>query len=408
MTTWNYASSTDVGLVRELNEDSLHVDDVLAVVADGMGGHAAGEVASEIAVHEIVRAFALDNTKQGLARAVASANQAIILDANEHPERIGMGTTVVALGLANSPAGVVPVVINVGDSRAYQLRDGALRQISLDHSVAEEWVRQGRLTHEEAAVDPRRHQLTRTLGLERDLVPDIFPLSVDEGDRILLCSDGLSNELTDDEIASLASAPHSLEEAVASLISTANRHGGHDNITAILVEFTQPLAAPPPAFEATNRTPWAVEEPTGPVEVVAAEPTGDVQLVKAKKVRRARPRFTWRTAVFLLALVTVIASAYGVLYWYERSSYFLAPHDGRVAIYQGQSQKFLWFKPTFVEVTSVPIKQLQPEDKALLLLTISEPTIAIAKAQVVALHRRWLISQPPPAVTTTTTTTFVE
>ncbi len=136
MTTWRYAASTDVGLVRDVNEDALSTDSLLVVVADGMGGHAAGEVASSIAVDQVVRNFALEMTTEGLLKAVRAANRAILDDARDHPERAGMGTTLVALALTTVEGGLLPVVVNIGDSRAYQLRDGALRQITEDHSVA--------------------------------------------------------------------------------------------------------------------------------------------------------------------------------------------------------------------------------------------------------------------------------
>jgi protein phosphatase len=137
---------------------------------------------------------------EGLRRAFVLANQAILDDARTHEEREGMGTTAVAIALVDAAGGQLPVVVNIGDSRAYQLRDGALRQLSMDHSLAEEWVRQGRLTSEEAAVHPKRHQLTRVLGLPTDAVPDVFTVEAMAGDRILLCSDGLTNEVSDDEI----------------------------------------------------------------------------------------------------------------------------------------------------------------------------------------------------------------
>jgi PPM family protein phosphatase len=167
LTSWRYAAATDRGLVRETNQDAVYVDDILAIVADGMGGHAAGEVASEITIELVRDEFHKRSTVEGLYMAIEAANRAIIADARDNPQRFGMGTTVIAVGLTRDNDGVVsPTLFNVGDSRVYQVRDGALRLISEDHSVAEEWVRMGRLTAEEAEVHPRRHQLTRALGIE--------------------------------------------------------------------------------------------------------------------------------------------------------------------------------------------------------------------------------------------------
>jgi protein phosphatase len=400
MTTWRYAASTDVGLVREINEDSLRVDSTLAIVADGMGGHAAGEVASAIAVEEITRGFAVEPTGPGLVRAVLAANEAILADARAHPERVGMGTTVVVLGLTETGDGVLPVVVNVGDSRAYQLRDGALRQITADHSVAEEWVRQGRLTPEEAAAHPRRHQLTRTLGLEVDVEPDVFRLAVQPGDRILLCSDGLSNELSDHEIAEAASAPNPLEEAVATLVASANHHGGRDNITAVLVEFDEAVAVPRGAegdLVGFERPGEAAQRPAAAVTPRA-------------RVRRG-PRFTWRTALFILALLGVLAGGYAVLDWYEGSTFYLATgpsFDGThtdVIIYQGQPSGLLWFHPTKLIDTGVPLGQLPVVDQGLLVQPITEPTSQIALNQVLTWNRFWKQQHHLTSTTTTTTTT---
>ena len=179
MTRWRFAAATDTGVVRATNQDALHVDNQLAIIADGMGGHAAGEVASEIAVNIVREDFARSGAVEGLHEAIEKANLAIIKDASDNPERFGMGTTVIAVGITYDAEGVgSPTLFNVGDSRAYQLRDGALRQLSDDHSVAEEWVRMGRLTPEEALTHPRRHQLTRALGVEEKLDIDVLSLVI--------------------------------------------------------------------------------------------------------------------------------------------------------------------------------------------------------------------------------------
>ena len=224
MTRWRYAAATDTGLVRQTNQDALYADDSLAIIADGMGGHAAGEVAAAIAIDLIRDSFRENPTVEGFIESIQDANLAVVTDAQENPEHFGMGTTIIAVGLTYDMNGMAsPTLVHVGDSRAYQLRDGALRQLSEDHSVAEEWVRMGRLTPEEAAVHPRRHQLTRGIGVEDTISIDVTSIHAIAGDRILLCSDGLSNELDPDTLARLASAPAGLEFAVESLVSAARR-----------------------------------------------------------------------------------------------------------------------------------------------------------------------------------------
>jgi protein phosphatase len=388
---WRYAASSDVGLIRDLNEDAVFVDGALAVVADGMGGHAAGEVASEIAVATVVRGFAEDPTRDGLVSSLRDANVAILQDAVEHPERTGMGTTMVALGLVRSGDGTMPVVANIGDSRAYQLRDGALRQITADHSVAEEWVRQGRLTPLEASTHPRRHQLTRTLGMEGVADVDVFPLNVQVGDRILLCSDGLSNELSESELAEIASPPHSLDEAVVRLVQAANERGGRDNISVVLLEFDEPVLTPA----------------AGVVAAAAAQVAIPAAPRKVSRVKH-QPRFTWRTAVFVVALVGVLAAAYFTLEWYANSSYYLAvgvnvpANEQQIFIYQGQPHGLLWFKPSFVLNTQIPVNALLPPDQAAVAATISEPSLAAAITYANELKIHAQLANPTSTTTTLT------
>ena len=400
MTTWRYAASSDVGLVREINEDSFLVTPDIAIVADGMGGHAAGEIASAIAVEVVANVFTVEPTASGLRDAVAAANDAIRDDALAHPERAGMGTTVVAVALVPTSQGLLPTVINVGDSRAYQLRDGAMRQITLDHSVAEEWVRQGRLSPEEAAVHPRRHQLTRTLGVEGLSEPDVFPLALEPGDRLLLCSDGLSNEVSDDEMASLASSPYSLEEAMANLVAMANHHGGRDNITVVLLEFDEVSASAPVsttgvvAVTPMDVTPAPAAVQPAPEITSAAVP---------RTARRRTKRFTWRTALFLITLFAVLGSTFFVLRWYANSNYYLASNGTTVTIYQGQPGGFLWFKPKEVQGTTYLVTQLRPGDQQSLALTISEASVEDAISYATYLHNQWVIEQTNGGGTTTTT-----
>jgi protein phosphatase len=419
--SWRFAAATDVGLVREVNEDAIATGERLAVIADGMGGHAAGEVASAIAVGAIEETFASDPSESGLIRAFAEANRRIVADAIAHPERHGMGTTVVAAALVEDAGDLVPVIVNVGDSRAYQLRDGAMRQLTLDHSVAEEWVRQGRLTPEEAAVHPRRHQITRTLGLEDAVEADVFAVDIHQGDRLLLCSDGLSNELSDEEIADLASEPHDLDSAVSELVELANRRGGRDNISVVVLEFDVSEPAPSadaPVFAAAFVPPTFEELTGGPaagsvdvLERVAAEPerTQTVPVVAPRVDKKTRrKRVSWRMILFVTLLGSLIGFGVVVVQWYSSQNYFLANDRGYVAIYQGQPNGVLWVRPQLVMVTGFSVHKLLPSDQfALATESISVRSIPGGLAKINYLYHSWYLARfgPPPSTTTTTTTT---
>ncbi len=392
MTHWRHAEATDTGLVRQSNQDAVYVDDSLAIVADGMGGHAAGEVASEMTIEMLHSGFVEDQTVEGLYNAINAANITVLNDARENPNHFGMGTTVIALGLTVDDEGVTsPTLCHVGDSRAYQLRDGALRQLTDDHSVAEEWVRMGRLTPEEAAVHPRRHQLTRGVGVEETIAVDVMSLHAEAGDRLLLCSDGLSNELDNDTLARLSSEPFTLEEAVVQLVDAAKEAGGRDNITAVLLEFDEVTTTSTPI----KRTISSVTPP----DARSVAPT--------KSKGRRRSRLTWRTPAALLLFAGVVAGAYFIVHWYAYSTYYLGNDGGYVAVYQGQPGGVLWFKPMDVHNTKYKISTLRPTDQSQLAQTISEPTLSSAQNYATYLcdARRPKCSSAVNGTTTTTSTT---
>jgi PPM family protein phosphatase len=388
LTRWRYAAATDTGLVRQTNQDALFADGSLAIIADGMGGHAAGEVAAAISIDLIRRHFQEHPTVEGFIEAIQEANVAVVTDAKENPEHFGMGTTIIAVGLTSDLSGVVsPTLVHVGDSRAYQLRDGALRQLSEDHSVAEEWVRMGRLTPEEAAVHPRRHQLTRGVGVEDTISIDVTSIHAIAGDRILLCSDGLSNELDPDTLARLASAPTGLEFAVESLVSAAKAAGGHDNISVILLEFDEVNVTAAPI----NRTMSSAPPP--------------IESTRPKNAGRRRRIVTWRVWVATFFLLAVIAGGVAVVHWYAYSTYYLGDDQGTIVVYQGQPSGVLWYHPEVVRYTAYSASQLRPLDRQALASSISEPTILAALNYAKYLHNEWALAQPNATTTTTTTTT---
>lgn len=232
------SAATDVGMRRRVNEDryALVPDLGLYLVADGMGGHKAGQLASQLAAEASVRtAGALEGTDLGLAdklrEIVSSANHEIFSMAQGHPEYSGMGTTLVAM-LAS--AGRIALA-HVGDSRAYLIRDGAIRPLTNDHSLVGELVRRQEISEQAALAHPHRHVLTRALGVRHHVEGDVAEMTPEDGDTIAMFSDGLTNNVGDDEIAGVVSGTQDLQEACNGLVAFANDRGGDDNITVVLV-----------------------------------------------------------------------------------------------------------------------------------------------------------------------------
>jgi serine/threonine protein phosphatase PrpC len=231
-------AGTDVGRARSGNEDSYFCGRTVFAVADGLGGHQGGEVASAAAVEPLAaldgREFAEPGeAAEALAAAIREGNAAILERAAGDPGLWGMGTTMTAAALAGERH---LQLAHVGDSRAYLLRDGSLEQLTTDHTVVGELVRRGRLTPEQAAIHPERSILTRAVGLDPRVPVDTpDPVELRDGDQVLLCSDGLTEAVDDDRIAELLSAGADGEAACRSLIDAANGAGGPDNITVVLL-----------------------------------------------------------------------------------------------------------------------------------------------------------------------------
>ena len=228
-------AATDVGRVRSNNQDSHLTSDPLYAVADGMGGAAAGEVASALAIEALNNGFHSAETvdPDALIQAAQTANRAVWDEAEANPEMRGMGTTLVAIALVQGPE---LAIINVGDSRLYVLHEGELRQITFDHNLVAEMVAEGRITPAEAEVHPRRNIMTRALGVEPDVPIDLFVEAPVPGDRYLLCSDGLPREVSDELITSLLTRFADPREAAKELVNEARNRGGNDNITVVIVD----------------------------------------------------------------------------------------------------------------------------------------------------------------------------
>jgi len=311
---------TDVGRKRERNQDNvieyippeqdaLNEKGGLFVVCDGMGGHAAGEVASEIGVNtirEVYFATRGDDVISSIARAVKAANEAIYSRARQHPELSGMGTTCVALIVAGGRA----YIVNIGDSRAYIVRDGKVRQVTQDHSWVAEQVRMGLLTEEQARVHAHRNVITRSLGTQPTITADLFVETIHDGDRIMLCSDGLYGYVDEQAMMRDIVALNSPEMTARQLIDMANENGGPDNISAIIVDIleapdvTGPVPLPPsieePIEEGTTQPLPAVADPKKVAETKSAP------AARAKSRRRARRGNVIATRVTLIAALLVI------------------------------------------------------------------------------------------------------
>jgi protein phosphatase len=383
MTLLRSGSATDTGLVRSVNQDLAVETPTLFAVADGMGGHAGGEVASRMAVDALSAAFNRQPTGSGLSEAVTEANQVVFQHSIDNPELRGMGTTLTALSLVNEDSHDVLALVNVGDSRSYRYHEGALTQITTDHSLAEEMVRSGELTPTEAAVHPHRHILTRALGVSADVSVDLWRIQPVRGDRFLLCSDGLTNELDSDQITEVLSSVADPQKAAELLVQAARTHGGSDNITVVVVDVVvgeddaaDPAAAAVAAVGADFAEPLGDKGFSGAGDEVYPASVADEPAPSRRERRRARRRekrvargrrlITFRTLLFVILLAAVVVGAYAAVRWYDINSYFVGVNNNELVIYQGRVGGFLWYHPVAVErtgVTTAPPSTSKPSSR---------------------------------------------
>ncbi len=368
----------------------------LFAVADGMGGHAGGEVASRLAVDTLALAFGRQPTGSGLAEAVSEANAVVWQHSQANPELRGMGTTVTAVALVNEDGKDMLALVNVGDSRSYRFHDGEITQITTDHSLAEEMVRTGDLTSAEAAVHPHRHILTRALGVATDVAVDLWKIHPVRGDRYLLCSDGLTNELTPDQITEVLSSVSDPSRAAELLVQAARTHGGSDNITVVIVDVVvgedETEAPPVAAVNADFGTPVAVNgESAGTVPdlyptPVVERPPGRRERRKAKRrerrLARGRRLVTVRTLVFIILVAAVIVGAYAAVRWYDTNSYYVGVKNNELVIYQGRIGGFLWYHPTEVDRTGVTTADVPPTYLHALNAGVEETSVTNARNYV--------------------------
>jgi protein phosphatase len=313
--------ATDTGNVRPQNEDAYVASDQLFAVADGMGGHNAGEVASALATTLLLeRAAGQTLTPEWFVEAITSINRTIHESAAESTERRGMGTTICALALVN-PQGEATepqqvALANVGDSRIYLARAGTFRQLSVDHSYVQELVTEGLITEEEARVHPRRNIVTRALGIDDRVAVDSWLIPLFSGDRFILCSDGLVDEVPTADIAALAAQQREPQMIADALVALAKRNGGRDNITVVVVDA---IGDSPQSF--------------------IGEPALETHLTRSKK------KWVIGVAVAVALLISLVVTGRNA-----RSGYFLTFENSSAAaavcIDHGSSSRVLWFMPT--------------------------------------------------------------
>jgi serine/threonine protein phosphatase PrpC len=337
------ASGTDVGRVRAANEDALWTGDSVFAVADGMGGHAAGEVASATALGPVAeldgKVFAdARSARSALAEAVLHANVAVVTKAQNDPTFRGMGTTLTAAMVEGKRLHVA----HVGDSRAYLLRNGELSQLTTDHTLVQHLIDEGELTPEQAAEHPQRSVITRAIGVGNEVEVDSLSIHLAADDQLLLCSDGLTGVVTDAEIARYLIRETDASQAVTRLIGAANAAGGPDNITLVLLRFGALDDSPaPPSADHTGilqlaGSPIVVRPDHASGEDDWAEQLGrygtqaDVSEDDRGRASRAQ-RITAIAVATTLLLVMALAGGR----WLLSRSYYVGAEGDRIAIFQG-------------------------------------------------------------------------
>jgi serine/threonine protein phosphatase PrpC len=425
-----WGGASHVGQVRQVNQDSLFVGTGLFVVADGMGGHAGGEIASRLAVDTMEAELeaggaAAPRRALDLVTAVQAANERVWSQSEHDRELAGMGTTIVAIGVVEEGGEARLAIVNVGDSRAYRLSGGDLDQISDDHSLVGELYREGRLTSDEARAHPQKNIVTRAVGIERSVDVDEFQVLPRTGDRYLLCSDGLTDEVADAEIASVLRTIDDPEAAAQELVRRANEAGGRDNVTLIVVDVVDDGAGPGGASDARRESLPDDEDfshdPDQDTQALMAVPDDRAHVHRDERAsssaappagpgteqegpRRRAPRaVTVRSLAFVGAVVVLLGVGAFLAYRYAQDTYHVGIDDDQVVIFEGRPGGVLWFDPTPVEDTGIDVDDVPPAVLVNLEAGVSQPTLRRARRYVSNLEDR--IEDSRPSVTTTSTST---
>ncbi|NIZ90751.1 protein phosphatase 2C domain-containing protein [Kineococcus rubinsiae] len=342
-----YAARSDVGLVRSSNQDSGYAGPHLLVIADGMGGHAGGDVASSLAVGELSvldgESHGSDDAAEHLSAALDAANAQLRRRVGVEPELSGMGTTVTAILRAGSRL----VLAHIGDSRGYLLREGVLTQLTRDHSYVQSLIDEGKLTPEEAEHHPQRSVIMRVLTGERQDTADVSVREARPGDRFLLCSDGLSGVVSHDTLAEALGAGDPPDATCERLVELALRGGGPDNVSCVVADVVELGGGTPPSTTPQVVGAAAFHRPTR--SVAAGTPAARARELRAPGSddeeddqpgptarERRRTRLRWVAGPLVLVLL-LLAGGYGVWSW-SRQQYFVGADDGRVALYRGLTQ----------------------------------------------------------------------
>ncbi|HEX4058534.1 MAG TPA: PP2C family serine/threonine-protein phosphatase [Galbitalea sp.] len=394
------AAVSHVGKIRANNQDSGYAGTYLFVVADGMGGHAGGDVASAIAVHRIAEVDqkfdSAEDAAFALQSALIAANSLLAETVFEHDELTGMGTTV--SGLIRVDAEIA--MAHIGDSRIYRYRKGKLEQVSTDHTFVQRLVDSGRITPEEAAVHPRRSVLMRVLG-DVDAAPEIDTrvFDTEPGDRWLICSDGLSSYVTDDKMEHVLHTVHPAQDAAERLIKESLDQGAPDNVTVVLVDIDEtpdsshipPItvgsAASPLSFDSDSarralRLPTLLLHPLKATQPDPShfEPESDDyldELMLEDRRRQRRRRITWLVAIVVAAGIIVTAAIVG--YRWTQTHYYIGDDGGYVTIYRGVQQSLGPIHLSSVyEKTSISVSSLAPFSREQVKSTISADDLAAA------------------------------
>lgn len=391
------ATVSHVGKVRATNQDSGYAGRSLFAVADGMGGHAGGDVASAIAVKriaEVDREFAtVSEAHAATAELVSLINQDIAQTVREHAELTGMGTTLTTFALLGSEV----AVNHIGDSRLYLLRAGELAQITTDHTFVQRLVDAGRITEEEARTHPRRSVLMRVLG-DVDSTPDIDSLSLTahDGDRWMLCSDGLSGVVPFDELRSILLGTDGAKATADRLMRAALDGGAPDNVTVIVLDIGEPPApARSPLLVGSAANPLSFQPTEAsrarPIRLPAFRQTGVLEahfepetstyldeLIAEDQRRARRRRLTW--AIGVVALLALLAGIGSAAYRWTQSRYFVGEQAGLVVVYQGIQQGVGPLQlHHVVETTDIEMGRLTEYDRSLVQATISANSLEEAE-----------------------------
>ncbi len=435
-----YAVRTDVGLLREGNEDSAYAGPHLLAIADGMGGHAAGEVASSVAISIIAdldEDMPVEHLLDALAAAVAQANTTLHEMSVEDPSVEGMGTTLTALLWSGSKV----AICHIGDSRAYLLRDNEFHQITRDHTLVQSLVDDGRLSPAQAATHPQRSYVMRALQSGTVAEPDLSIFEAKTGDRYLLCSDGLSDVVSEETLRDVLQTLTDRDQAVLRFIELANRGGGPDNITCIVADVvdgdTEPTTAPVSMLvgavsNGDGRPRLRTDSPAGRAHLLTragapatgvtaiakpAEAAADGQAARAEPEaedqpapdhRAPRRRWPVVTTILIVLLIVIVGGSYAG--WrYTQSQYYVGTDGKQVIIYRGVNQKVLGMSLSSVySRTGIALSQVPANDKSTVVSATSPGSLTEAQKTVASIRQTitcnnydtayasWLAHKPKP------------